>query len=124
MVRPIRVGELLLHVRALPRRASTEMERKIIIGSLTLDADAVTAIVDGTEFPVTTKEFNILYKLPSHPSKTLSRGQLMDEFWGLENNIGLRAVDVYITGVRKRFSACDDFSLRTVHGLGYKAVLQ
>ena len=100
------------------------MERKITIGNLTLDADAVTAVVDGTELPVTTREFNILYKLLSYPNKTFSRGQLMDEFWGLESDIGLRAVDVYITGIRKKFSACDGFSLKTVRGLGYKAVLQ
>ena len=48
----------------------------------------------------------------------------MDEFWGLESDIGLRAVDVYITGIRKKFSACDGITLKTVRGLGYKAVLQ
>ncbi|WP_367932369.1 response regulator transcription factor, partial [Enterocloster citroniae] len=124
MVKPIEVEELLLRVRALLRRANIEVERKITIGNLTLDADAVTAVVDGTELPVTTREFNILYKLLSYPNKTFSRGQLMDEFWGLESDIGLRAVDVYITGIRKKFSACDGFSLKTVRGLGYKAVLQ
>ena len=117
MVKPIEVEALL-------RRANIEVERKITIGNLTLDADAVTAVVDGTELPVTTREFNILYKLLSYPNKTFSRGQLMDEFWGLESDIGLRAVDVYITGIRKKFSACDGFSLKTVRGLGYKAVLQ
>ena len=124
MVKPIEVEELLLRVRALLRRANIEVERKITIGNLTLDADAVTAVVDGTELPVTTREFNILYKLLSYPNKTFSRGQLMDEFWGLESDIGLRAVDVYITGIRKKFSACDGFTLKTVRGLGYKAVLQ
>lgn len=124
MVKPIEVEELLLRVRALLRRANIEVERKITIGNLTMDADAVTAVVDGTELPVTTREFNILYKLLSYPNKTFSRGQLMDEFWGLESDIGLRAVDVYITGIRKKFSACDGFMLKTVRGLGYKAVLQ
>ena len=124
MVKPIEVEELLLRVRALLRRANIEVERKITIGNLTMDADAVTAVVDGTELPVTTREFNILYKLLSYPNKTFSRGQLMDEFWGLESDIGLRAVDVYITGIRKKFSACDGFMLKTVLGLGYKAVLQ
>ena len=124
MVKPIEVEELLLRVRALLRRANIEVERKITIGNLTMDADAMTAVVDGTELPVTTREFNILYKLLSYPNKTFSRGQLMDEFWGLESDIGLRAVDVYITGIRKKFSACDGITLKTVRGLGYKAVLQ
>ena len=82
MVKPIEVEELLLRVRALLRRANIEMERKLTIGNLVLDADAVTAVVDETEIAVTTREFNILYKLLSYPNKTFSRGQLMDEFWG------------------------------------------
>ncbi len=123
MVKPIEVEELLLRVRALLRRANIEMERKLTIGNLVLDADAVTAVVDGTEIAVTTREFNILYKLLSYPNKTFSRGQLMDEFWGMDSDIGLRAVDVYITGIRKKFSGCDGFVLKTVRGLGYKAVL-
>ena len=123
MVKPIEVQELLLRVRALLRRANIEMERKLTIGNLVLDADAVTAVVDETEIAMTTREFNILYKLLSYPNKTFSRGQLMDEFWGMDSDIGLRAVDVYITGIRKKFSGCDGFVLKTVRGLGYKAVL-
>ena len=123
MVKPIEVEELLLRVRALLRRANIEMERKLTIGNLVLDADAVMAVVDETEIAMTTREFNILYKLLSYPNKTFSRGQLMDEFWGMDSDIGLRAVDVYITGIRKKFSGCDGFVLKTVRGLGYKAVL-
>ena len=123
MVKPIEVEELLLRVRALLRRANIEMERKLTIGNLVLDADAVTAVVDETEIAMTTREFNILYKLLSYPNKTFSRGQLMDEFWGMDSDIGLRAVDVYITGIRKKFSGCDGVVLKTVRGLGYKAVL-
>ena len=57
------------------------------------------------------------------PGKTFSRAQLMDEFWGIESETSLRAVDVYITKLRDKFSACDGFEIRTVRGLGYKAVL-
>ena len=48
----------------------------------------------------------------------------MDEFWGVESDTGLRAVDVYITKLRDKFSACQDFEIRTVRGLGYKAVVK
>lgn len=123
MVKPIELDELLLRIRALLRRANIEMERKLTVGNLTLDADAVTATVAGEEVPVTTREFNILYKLLSYPNKTFSRAQLMDEFWGVESETSLRAVDVYITKLRDKFSGCDGFEIKTVRGLGYKAVL-
>ncbi|MBP3654956.1 MAG: response regulator transcription factor [Oscillospiraceae bacterium] len=123
MVKPVLLDELLMRVRALLRRANIEMERKLVVGNLELDADAMTATVDGEEIPVTTREFNILYKLLSYPKKTFSRAQLMDEFWGIESETSLRAVDVYITKLRDKFSECDGFKIVTVRGLGYKAVL-
>ena len=123
MVKPIQLDELLLRVRALLRRANIELDRKLTVGNLKLDADGMSAEIDGEEVPVTTREFNILYKLLSYPNKTFSRAQLMDEFWGIETETSLRAVDVYITKLRDKFSACDGFTIKTVRGLGYKAVL-
>lgn len=52
MVKPLELDELLLRVRALLRRANIEMERKLVVGNLELDADAMTAIVDEEEIPI------------------------------------------------------------------------
>lgn len=124
MVKPVELDELVLRVRALLRRANIEMERKITIGNLVLDADGMSAEIDGEEVSLTTREFNIIYKMLSYPKKTFSRAQLMDEFWGVESETSLRAVDVYVTKLRDKLSACDSFKIVTVRGLGYKAVLQ
>lgn len=124
MVKPVDLNELVLRVEALLRRANIMEEKKVIVGSLIVDADAMTAMVKDEEIPVTVREFNILFKLLSYPKKTFSRAQLMDEFWGLESQTSLRAVDVYITKLRDKFSDCDDFNIITVHGIGYKAVLK
>lgn len=124
MVKPIELDELLLRVRALLRRANIETERKITAGNLLLDADAMSAEIDGAEVSLTTREFNIIYKLLSYPKKTFSRAQLMDEFWGVESDTSLRAVDVYVAKLRDKLSACDGFQIVTVRGLGYKAVLR
>ena len=124
MVKPIELGELLLRVRALLRRANIEMERRITVGNLLLDADGMSAEIDGQEVNLTTREFNIIYKLLSYPKKTFSRAQLMDEFWGVESDTSLRAVDVYVTKLRDKLSACDGFKIVTVRGLGYKVVLK
>ncbi|MBD5522784.1 MAG: response regulator transcription factor [Lachnospiraceae bacterium] len=123
MVKPVELEELLLRVRALLRRANIEMERKITVGNLKMDADGMSAEINGEEINLTTREFNILYKLLSYPKKTFSRAQLMDEFWGVDSDTSLRAVDVYVTKLRDKLSACDGFKIVTVRGLGYKAVL-
>lgn len=123
MVKPIELDELILRVKALLRRANIEVNRKLEVGNLVLDADAMAATVSNEEIITTTREFNIIYKLLSYPNKTFSRAQLMDEFWGMETDSNLRAVDVYITKLRNKFSVCDGFEIKTVRGLGYKAVL-
>ena len=48
----------------------------------------------------------------------------MDEFWDVETSTAPRAVDVYITKLRDKFSGCDAFEIVTVRGLGYTAVLK
>jgi len=123
MVKPVDLDELVWRVTALLRRIKIMGEKKMIVGSLTLDADAMSATISNKEIPLTLREFNIIFKLLSYPNKTFSRAQLMDEFWGTDSDTSLRAVDVYITKLRDKFSNCNDFQINTVHGLGYKAVL-
>ena len=123
MVKPIDFTELIMRVGALLRRANIIEERKIVVGNFDMDADAMTATMNGEEIALTLREFNILYKLLSYPKKTFSRAQLMDEFWGADTDARLRAVDVYITKLRDKLSDCDGFQITTVRGLGYKAVL-
>lgn len=124
MTKPVDLDELLLHIGALMRRAKIANSRKIVTGKLVLDADERTAYLDGEEIPLTVREFNLIYKLLSYPKKTFTRAQLMEEFWDGDTTSGLRTVDVYMTKLRSKFSACKDFEIVTVHGLGYKAVLK
>lgn len=124
MVKPIDLDELFLRIGALLRRAKIASSHRLEIGSLVLDADERTAILAGEEISLTMREFNILYKLLSYPKKTFTRSQLMDEFWDVESGTAPRAVDVYMTKLRDKFSECDNFEIVTVHGLGYKAVVK
>lgn len=124
MTKPADLDELLLRIGALLRRAKIAVSKKLTVGSLILDAEELSASLNGKEIPLTVREFNLLYKLLSYPKKTFTRSQLMDEFWDADSTSGSRAVDVYITKLRDKFSDCGDFEIVTVHGLGYKAVIR
>ena len=124
MVKPIDLDELFLRIGALLRRAKIASSRKLEVGSFTMDADEHTAYLDGEEISLTNREFSILYKLLSYPKKTFTRQQLMDEFWDADTDTAPRAVDVYMTKLRSKLAQCEDFEIRTVHGLGYKAVIR
>lgn len=124
MVKPIDLDELFLRIGALLRRAKIASSRKLEVGKFFMDADEFTAELDGEEINLTKREFNILYKLLSYPKKTFTRQQLMDEFWDADSETAPRAVDVYMTKLRQKLSDCEDFEIKTVHGLGYKAVIK
>lgn len=123
MVKPVELEELVLRIEALLRRANILSSKKVIVGNVELDADSLSVFVTGNQIALTVREFNILFKLLSNPEHAFSRAQLMDEFWSLESTTSLRAVDVYITKLRDKFSDVNDFKIVTIHGLGYKVVI-
>lgn len=124
MVKPIDLDELFLRIGALLRRAKIASSRKLEVGNFVMDADEHTAYLNDEEISLTNREFSILYKLLSYPKKTFTRQQLMDEFWDADTETAPRAVDVYMTKLRQKLSDCDAFEIKTVHGLGYKAVIK
>ncbi len=124
MVKPVDLDELILRIGALLRRAKIATSRKITVGNFSMNADERTAYIGKEEITLTTREFNLLYKLLSYPKKTFTRSQLMEEFWDMGTESGPRTVDVYMTKLRSKLCGCDDFEIVTVHGLGYKAVIK
>ena len=124
MVKPIDLEELVLRIGALLRRAKIASSRKLEVGAFVMDADEHTAYLNDEEIPMTSREFSILYKLLSYPKKAFTRTQLMDEFWDPDTETAPRAVDVYMVKLRGKLANCQDFEIKTVHGLGYKAVIK
>ena len=124
MVKPIDLDELCLRIGALLRRAKIASSHHLEVGNFVMDVDEHTAYLGEEEMSLTTREFNLLYKLLSYPRKTFTRTQLMDEFWDADTASGPRTVDVYMTKLRSKLARCDAFEIVTVHGLGYKAVIK
>jgi DNA-binding response OmpR family regulator len=122
MTKPIDEEEMLLRIKALLRRAQIVSERKIVVGDVTLDYDALTVTRNGETQELPQKEFFLLYKLLSYPGKIFTRIQLMDEIWGADSDTGWETVTVHIGRLRKRFEGWDEFEIVSVRGLGYKAV--
>ena len=122
MSKPIDNEELLLHVKALLRRARIVSEHKITVGDVVLDYDSFTVSRAGETIELPQKEFLLLYKLLSYPDKIFTRIQLMDEIWGMNCDTGWETLTVHINRLRKRFEEWNEFEIVSVRGLGYKAV--
>jgi DNA-binding response OmpR family regulator len=122
MTKPIDEEEMLLRIKALLRRAQIVSERRITLGDVTLDYDALTVTRGDEVQELPQKEFLLLYKLLSYPGKIFTRIQLMDEIWGADSDTGWETVTVHIGRLRKRFEGWNEFEIISVRGLGYKAV--
>lgn len=122
MTKPVDEEEMLYRIRALLRRAKIATERRILVGDVVLDYDALTVSRNGEKHELPQKEFFLLYKLLSYPGKIFTRIQLMDEIWGADSDTGWETVTVHIARLRKRFQDWPEFAIESVRGLGYKAV--
>ncbi|MEA4964608.1 MAG: response regulator transcription factor [Oscillospiraceae bacterium] len=123
MVKPVNEDEMLLRIKALLRRAQIANERKLRIGKVVLDYDALTVFREGVSQTLPQKEFHLLYQLLSYPNKIFTRLQLMDEIWGMESETVDTTVNVHINRLRKRFESWPEFEIVAIRGIGYKAVI-
>ncbi len=124
MTKPVDEAVMLLRIKALLRRAKIISDRRLTIGSTILDYDTMTVKSSETIQLLPQKEFLLLYKLLSYPNKIFTRIQLMEDIWGPASDSMDATVSVHINRLRKRFENCEDFSIITVRGLGYKAVAE
>ena len=122
MIKPVDKEELILHVKALLRRAKINDEKRIVIGDVFIDREYMTVSKGGQTQELPQKEFQLLYKLLSYPDKIFTRIQIMDEIWGMDCDTGWETVTVHVARLRKRFEDFTEFEIQSVRGLGYKAV--
>lgn len=124
VVKPFDADILMLKIGAILRRVGIEKSRELVVGNFRMNADEHTAYIDDEELPLTVREFDLLFKMLSFPKRAFSRSRLMEEFWDYNSSATSRTVDVYMAKLREKTEECDGFSIVTVHGLGYKAVLK
>ncbi len=124
MVKPIDINELILRVNAILRRSKIANERRLVIGNTILDSDSFTVSTNGEIVTLPQKEFLLLFKLLSYPEHVFTRYELMDEIWGYESESDEKTINVHISKLRSRYENNEDFSIETLRGIGYKAVLK
>ena len=123
MVKPIEHEELVLRINALIKRADFRREKKLTVGSVTLDYEKLSVYNDkGEEAQLSKKEFLILFRLISYPEKIFTKSQLMDEFWGYESDTYSDTVKVHINRIRNKIAKFPEIDVVTVRGLGYRGI--
>ena len=125
ITKPFEMREVLARIEAVLRRtAGASMEkavRRLVFDKLVIDMDAFELSVDGKKVDTPPKEMELLYHLASAPNRVYTRNQLLDEVWGFDYFGDSRTVDVHVKRLREKLEGISDqWSLKTVWGVGYK----
>jgi len=127
VTKPFSIREVLARIHALLRRvemdglAHTQEKPKIQIAGLVLDKITYQASIEGEPLELSTKEFDLLYLLASHPARVFSRDYLLDLIWGYCSTGSDRTVDTHISRLRQKLSRSSIADrIIAIRGIGYK----
>ena len=122
VVKPFSPRELTARITAVLRRGerSATPEEVMELGPLTLAPGAREVQVDSKEIELTQREFDLLEFLLRHRGQVVTRDQLLESVWGFISPGETRTVEVHVAQLRKKLGHPE--LIRTVRGLGYKAV--
>jgi two-component system phosphate regulon response regulator PhoB len=118
---PFSLREVVLRVRVQLRARAETLDRSglLEIGPLRLDREAHRAWVSSIEMKLSAREFRLLEVLMERGERVLSRHALLDLVWGTSANVGVRAVDAYVTRLRRKLGAARE-QVETVSSVGYR----
>lgn len=121
IVKPFEPKEILFRIKALLRRFQLVNEEVIHIGNTIINRKSYEVKSNGKSMTIPLKEFELLTQLASYPNRIFTREQLIALVWGNDFEGNDRTVDVHIKRLRERFADNEeDFSIKTIRGLGYK----
>ncbi len=127
VVKPFDSKEVVARIKAILRRTSSVPEsdnsnKKIVnFSKLSINLESYELKVDSKIIDTPPKELELLFHLASNPNRVYTRDQLLDEVWGFEYYGDSRTVDVHVKRLREKLEGVsEDWSLKTVWGVGYK----
>ncbi|WP_343733095.1 response regulator transcription factor [Duganella sp.] len=117
LVKPFATAELVARVKALARR-HTPPPTGLALGRLSLDVATKRAHVGDKVVELSVREWAVLEFLLQHPSRVVSKQQIIDAILPWGDDLTLNAVEVYISRLRLKI-ADGGVSIRTIRGFGY-----
>lgn len=121
LVKPFATEELLARIRALARRQMEQLTgEKLQVASLILDPLQCEAACGNEKIKLTLKESQLLELFMRNRGQVITKEQILDRIWGLDTDIELNNVEIYIHYLRKKLNPeKSHVRLETVRGIGY-----
>ncbi len=124
VTKPFDTKEVIARIKAVLRRTGYGDKpeiNEVKYDKLRINLTNYELVVDGTTIDTPPKELELIYHLASNPNRVYTRDQLLDEVWGFDYYGDSRTVDVHVKRIREKLeNISDEWSLKTVWGVGYK----
>ena len=131
VVKPFDTKEVVARIKAVLRRSGSRggqgmaQDGALVYDNLSVNLGKYELKVRGEVVDTPPKELELLYHLAANPNKVFTRDALLDQVWGFEYYGDSRTIDVHIKRLREKLEGVsDDWSLKTVWGVGYKFELK
>jgi two-component system phosphate regulon response regulator PhoB len=121
VTKPFNTRELALRVKAVLRRRTQDAEGELPLEhqQLRLEPETHRCFLDGSDVPLTAKEFSLLQALMSRPGRVMTRERLLDDVWGRDVTVTTRTVDTHLKRLREKLGEAGGL-IETVRGVGYR----
>jgi len=121
LVKPFAYAELLGRIRALLRRAGGRPRGGALrVGELTLDPSSREVTLGGERVELAAKEFALLHKLASDPTRVHLKNDLLRDVWGYASIGATRTLDAHACRLRRKLAASPRPLVLNVRGVGYR----
>jgi DNA-binding response OmpR family regulator len=120
LTKPFHIDELIARVN-VQLKNSTDLKKKDVIEYGDLELDISSSKLTCISVELVCKEFQLLEYFMNNPKQILSKEQLYDKIWGINNEIESNNLEVYLSFVRKKLKAIEsNVNIKSSRGLGYK----
>lgn len=116
MTKPFEMGEVVLRLHALIRRASGHAAADLRCGSLVLDTRAGRFRIDGAGLDLTAQEYRLLAYLMHNQGRVVGRSEIVEHVYERDADPDSNVVDVLLARIRRKL---DRPLIRTVRGRGW-----
>ena len=121
LVRPFAYEELLARIRAVLRRTTPAGHEIRSAGPITADLATRSVTVDDVAVSLAGKEYELLLKLMTDPTRVFTKEQLLREVWGFRSLGRTRTLDSHASRLRRKLAAAGAGStVVNVWGVGYR----
>jgi DNA-binding response OmpR family regulator len=121
IAKPFGYPELVARIRAVLRRADGRSVRGALrVGDLAIDPVTRNVSLAGEPVQLSNKEFSLLQKLASDPTRVFLKEDLLREVWGFHVPAATRTLDAHACRLRRKLSRSPRQFVLTVRGVGYR----